>query len=87
MTPEQWIQLAGILAGLVATIVTTLWGFRAVIGVFRSELAEGLKTKIDVSIYAAKTKELHDLRNADREELVALRTEVRVIREHFEVRK
>ncbi len=75
------MHLIGIVAGMIATVVTTLYGFRATIAHFRVELAEAVRGKVDVAIYSAKVKELHDLRNADREELVALKTEVRILRE------
>lgn len=69
------------LAGVVASTVATLFGFGAV----RSSVLAIIRDRtVPLEDYKAKVKELHDLRNADREELVALRSEVKVLREHYE---
>ncbi len=81
MSGDQIIHVVGVIGGVVVTIFTTLYGFHAVSRNFRIELADAVRGKVDVTIYSAKVKELHDLRNADREELVALKTEVRILRE------
>lgn len=70
-------QLIFAVLATLANIASNKWGYTTTQKMMRTEL----KNKVDIEIYSAKVKELHDLRNADREELVALRSEVRVLRE------
>lgn len=70
-------QLCLALFAVISNAITNRWGFRSTQKMMKKELLN----KLDVVTYAAKVKELHDLRNADREELVALRAEVRLLRE------
>lgn len=70
-------QLIFALIAVITNTVATKWGYTTTQKMMRTEL----KNKVDIEIYSAKVKELHDLRNADREKLVALETEVRVLRE------
>ncbi len=61
----------------VVTIVTTMFGYRAV----ARQLSAGLKTKVDLTIYQAKVTELHDRLNAERERCAALQAEVRLLKQ------
>lgn len=76
-------QLCLALFAVISNAITNRWGFRSTQKMMKKEL----QNKVDVVTYAAKVKELHDLRNADREELVALRAEIRVLREILQERK
>lgn len=48
---------------LIATIVTTLYGYDRVTKTFEARLVDAIRGKVDVALYAAKTKELHDKNN------------------------
>lgn len=54
---------------MISNAITNRFGYKATQKMMREEL----QNKLDVVVYSTKVKELHDLRNADREELVALR--------------
>jgi hypothetical protein len=53
------VQIAGIVAGCVTSVVATLYGFKRTSETFEKKLDEKLVTKIDRDTYAAKVKELH----------------------------
>jgi hypothetical protein len=62
---------------ILGSIVATLYGFHAV----GKRLDDGLKTKVDLSVYQSKVKELHDIINHERDQRVAVETEVRLLKE------
>lgn len=74
---DAFSQLILALVAVVSNAVTTRWGFSSTQKMVRREMLN----KLDVVTYAAKVKELHDLRNADRERAVALEAEVKVLRD------
>lgn len=58
------VSLLQILVGGACTVVSIIYGFKAAVREFGSKLEEGLKTKIDLTEYRAKTSELHGEINA-----------------------
>lgn len=62
---------------IIGSIVATLYGYNAV----SRKVDEALKSKVDLSVYQAKVKELHDIINHERDKRVELETEVRLLRQ------
>lgn len=85
---DQFLQVVTLLLTVAGSIVTTLYGFKAVTKNFDSKLSqttaslhEALRGKVDIAIYAAKTKELHDANNALALKLAETEREVHVLNE------
>lgn len=89
---EQVFQIVSLILSVVASTVATIWGFKSVtrnvddkLAASMRELHEairlGLQSKVDVSVYAAKTKELHDKNNNLEKNQAALEREVKTLKE------
>ncbi len=70
------LQALGIVCGTISTVVVTLYGFKRAGELFERKLEEKLVTKIDVSVYAAKVREVHDTANATNIQLGKAETKI-----------
>lgn len=88
MNFAQILQILTLLLTVAGGIVTSIFGYKAVIKTTDDKLAkmtaslhEALRNKLDVGVYSAKVKELHDKNNELEKNQAGLRAEVKTLNE------
>lgn len=67
-----YVQIVGILATCVTTVVTALYGFKAIL----QKVDEKLTAKVDAVVYSARVSALHDANNATNIQLAKAETKI-----------
>jgi hypothetical protein len=84
---NQAFQLLTLVLTVASGVVTQIFGFKAINKAFDDKLSKfaevvwaAMHNKLDVSVYAAKTRELHDKNNELATKCAALEAEVNMLK-------
>lgn len=84
MTDQEFQLVAMLIQAavlIVTTVTSTLYSFKALTRSFDEKLEIAMRGKVDLWVYSAKVKELHDQLNQQGKDMAALQAELRVTRE------